>query len=136
MSGTPSDEQRRTFSRDTASSLAGSVSGGSGLATLARQLSNEFGVTDGGPSRMWWLRHHHGPRTGGRTDPNVAHSSMSSNSNSNASDTDAALLPLSMHQQSESSFTVRIPQDVESRTSSVLERSEINDGASARTLTF
>ena len=131
-SGTPSDEQhRRTFSRDE-----GSISGGSGLATLARQLSNEFGVTGGGgPSRMWWLRHHHGQRGGDDDDgtgPNVMFSSMSStsDSNTNASDTDAALLPLSMREQSEGSLTVRIPQDVESQRSSVLERSEMDDGAS------
>jgi hypothetical protein len=121
MSGSPmSDEQRRTFSRDSAS--LGSVSGGSGLATLARQLSNEFGVTGGGgggPSRMWWLQHHHGQRGGGPK-----------SSNSDYSDTEAALLPLSMPQPSEGSFTVRIPQDVESHRSSVLERSEMDDGTS------
>ena len=159
MSGTPSDEHRRTFSRDTGSlaglevSSTGSISSGSGLAALTRQLGNEFGViqdttgglTDG-PSRMWWVRYggQRGDGSSSRTDPNVVLSTMSSDlhsnsdSNTNPSDPDAALLPLSLHQsphhQSEGSLTVRIPQDVESHSSSVLERSEIegvDDGASA-----
>ncbi|KAI9449668.1 hypothetical protein BJY52DRAFT_1306369 [Lactarius psammicola] len=149
VSGTPSDEHRRTFSRDTASlaglevSSTGSISGGSGLAALARQLGDEFGVmqdTTGGlsdgPSRMWWVRYgaQRGDGTGHSTDPNVAPSNTSdlnSNSdlNTNPSDLDATLLPLSLHQsqhhQSEGSLTVRVPQDVESNTSSVMERSQI-----------
>ncbi|KAF8268111.1 hypothetical protein EI94DRAFT_1800872 [Lactarius quietus] len=129
VSGTPSDEHHRTFSRDTASlvghevSSTGSVAGGSGLAALTRHLgNNEDATTDEGhSSRMWWLH--------GRTDANVVHSTMSdvySNSdlNTNRSDPDATLLPLSMHQsmhpQSEGSFTTRVPQDVDSHISSVL----------------
>ena len=149
VSGTPSDEHRRTFSRDTTSlaglevSSTGSISGGSGLAALTRQLSNEFGAIQdatggltGSPSRMWWLHH-----TGGHTDPNVVLSTMSdvySNSdlNTNPSDPDATLLPLSMHQsmhpQSEGSFTVRIPQDVESHMSERSEIERVDDGASDR----
>lgn len=143
-SGTPSDEHRRTFSRDTASlaglevSSTGSISSGSGLAALTRQLSNEFGTKQDAtsgltdiPSRMWWLR-----GTGSRTDPNAVLSTMSdvySNSdlNTNRSDPDATLLPLSMHQslhpQSEGSFTVRVPQDVESHISSVSEIEHVDD---------
>ena len=160
VGGTPSDEHHRTFPRETASGLdvsstttTGSVSGsGSGLAALTRHLGNEFGVTggltDGGPTRMWWLQHHHGlqRQQSESTDANVVLSSMSdiySNSDmyTNASDPDAALLPLSMHLQSEGSFTARIPQDVESHdASSVLERSEIErmdvDGASFVCLHF
>ncbi|KAH9053338.1 hypothetical protein EDB87DRAFT_238861 [Lactarius vividus] len=141
-SRTPSDDHRRTFSRDTAASLAGleisstgSVSGNSGLAALTRQLGHEFGVvqdTADDPPQMWWMRT--GGQRGSRMDPNVAFPTMSdlySNSdlNTNGSDSDAALLPLSLHQsahhQSRGSLTVRIPQDVESHTSSVLERSEM-----------
>lgn len=140
MSGSPSDEYRRTFSPDSASlagleiSSTGSVSGGSGLGALARQLSNEFGVTaDGGPSRMWWLRHHgqRGDSTGDRsTDPNVVLSvSSHEDLNTNASDAEVALLPLSMDHESESSFTVRIPQDVESHQSSV-DIEHVDDGTS------
>ena len=147
MSGTPSDEHRRTFSRDTTSlaglevSSTGSISSGSGLAALTRQLSNEFGAMQdmtggltGSPSRMWWLHH-----SDGRTDPNVVLSTMSdvySNSdlNTNPSDPDATLLPLSMHQslhpQSEGSFTVRVPQDVESHMSERSEIEPVDDGAS------
>ncbi|KAH8983763.1 hypothetical protein EDB92DRAFT_1889742 [Lactarius akahatsu] len=141
-SRTPSDDHRRTFSRDTGASLAGleisstgSVSSNGGLAALTRQLGNEFGVvqdTTDDPSQMWWTRS--GGQRGSRTDPNVAFSTMSdlySNSdlNTNPSDSDAALLPLSLHQsahhQSQGSLTVRIPQDVESQPSSVLGRSEM-----------
>ncbi|KAI9431937.1 hypothetical protein H4582DRAFT_1214123 [Lactarius indigo] len=140
-SRTSSDDHRRTFSRDTAASLAGleisstgSVSGNSGLAALTRQLGNEFGVvqdTTDDPSQMWWARS--GGQRGGRTDTNVASSTMSNSTN--PSDSDAAFLPLSLHQsahhQSQGSLTVGIPQDVESHTSSVLERSEmeaVDDG--------
>jgi serine/arginine repetitive matrix protein 2 len=132
-SGSPSDEQqhqqhqqqhRRTFSYDTSSFAglearssvggSGSLAGGSGLAALTRQLSNEFGA---GGSR--WL---HGGRRA---------SDMYSNSDLNT-DPDATLLPLSLHQSlhppsEEGSFTTRIPQDVESHShiSSVLERSSV-----------
>jgi serine/arginine repetitive matrix protein 2 len=122
----PSDEHhhhhrhRRGFSHDTASSLAGSISGGSGLAVLTRQLNNEFGgATD------WWLR-------GGHSTDHPK-SDMYSN---RSDDPDATLLPLRMHQHQSASegggsFTARVPQDVESHISSVLERSddEMIDGA-------
>jgi serine/arginine repetitive matrix protein 2 len=132
-SGSASDEQqqqqqqqhRRTFSCDTSSFAGlevssaggGSLAGGSGLAALTRQLSNEFGAAAGadgrGSSSMWWLRGHRA-------------SEVYSNSDLNT-DPDATLLPLSLHQSlhppSEGSFTMRIPQDVESHShsSSVME---------------
>ena len=137
--GSPSEEynNRRTFSSacDTSSfagldvSSAGGASivgGGSGLAALTRQLSNEFGAATTTDSR-WWLR-----RAGAAGEGAVL-SDVYSNSEDMNTDLDDAttLLPLSMHRSlhppSEGSFTTRIPQDVESHVSSVLEMDPIDD---------
>lgn len=102
------------------------MGGGSGLAALTRQLSNEFGAATTTDSR-WWLR-----RAGAAGEGAVL-SDVYSNSEDMNTDLDDAttLLPLSMHRSlhppSEGSFTTRIPQDVESHVSSVLEMDPIDD---------
>lgn len=129
--GSPSDEYRRTFSCDTSSFAGldvssaggGSIAGGSGLAALTRQLSNEFGAaTDG----RWWLR-----RGAGAGEGAVLSDVYSNSEDMNTEDPDTTLLPLSLHQSlhppSEGSFTTRIPQDVESHISSVIEMDPVDD---------
>ncbi|KAI0278591.1 hypothetical protein BC826DRAFT_1113310 [Russula brevipes] len=144
-SRTPSSEHHRVLSRDTGSqtgadgSSVSHVSGGSGLTTLSRQLSNELEATQdirhrdgsGGPPRMWGLRYgglRGGDGTGSRTDPNAV---LSITSESDINSPEATTLPLSLHRslghQSEGSLTIHIPQDVDSRTSSVLDRSDMED---------
>ncbi|KAI9511037.1 hypothetical protein F5148DRAFT_1281206 [Russula earlei] len=148
-SRTPSVEHRRVLSRDNGS-LTGvdtgsnsHVSGGSGLASLTRQLSNELeaiqdmhslertGSLQSSQPRMWGLRYgslRGGDGLGTRTDPNAV---LSITSDSEMTSLDATRLPLSLHRsgghQSEGSLTFNIPQDVDSQTSSVLERSEVED---------
>ncbi|KAH9061731.1 hypothetical protein EDB83DRAFT_2385459, partial [Lactarius deliciosus] len=129
------DRYRNLFYYPKAPGTSRTPSARTGSAALTRQLGNEFGVvqdTTDDPSQMWWTRS--GGQRGSRTDPDVAFSTMSdlySNSdlNTNRSDSDAALLPLSLHQsahhQSQGSLTVRIPQDVESHSSSGMGRSEM-----------
>ena len=148
LSRTPSSEHRRMLSRDTGSLIAmdtssnSRVSGGSGLTILTRQLSNELEVIqdmrrqDGGSDshsspRMWGLRYgglRGNDGMGSRTDPNAV---LSIASDSDLNSPDAATLPLRLHQdlghQSIGSLTINIPQDVASRTSSQLDRSEIED---------
>ena len=148
LSRTPSSEHRRMLSRDTGSLVAvdtssnSRVSGGSSLTALTRQLSNELEAIqdmrrqDGaggslGSPRMWGLRYgglRGNDGMGSRTDPNAV---LSITSDSDVNSPDAATLPLSLHQdlghQSIGSLTINIPQDVASRTSSQLDRSEIED---------
>jgi hypothetical protein len=133
------------LSRDTGSLMGvdtssnSRVSGGSGLAVLTRQLSSELeaiqdirrldvtGGSHSNPPHMWGLRYG-GLRgddgMGSRTDPNAV---LSIASASDMNSPDAAMLPLSLHQnlghQSLGSLTIHIPQDVASQTSSVLDRS-------------
>lgn len=135
-SRTPSDEHPRVPSRETGS-LAGLD------VNPTRQLGSEFEVRpdvrylDGAggprdsPPRTWGLRRG-GTRgadgMGSLTDPNVV---LSVTSDLETSSPGATMLPLSMHRNlgrpSDASLTIHIPQDVESRTSSVLDRSEIED---------
>ena len=151
-SGTPSGEHRRMLPRDTGS-LTGAdtssnsrISGGSGLTTLTRQLSNELeaiqdmrrlegaggGLHHGSQPRMWGLRYgglRGGDGMGTRTDPNAV---LSTTSDSDVNSPEATTLPLSFHQnfgrQSEPSLTIHIPQDVDSRrSSSVLDRPHNED---------
>jgi len=148
LSRTPSSEHRRMLSRDTGSLIAvdtssnSRVSGGSGLTILTRQLSNELEAIqdmhrqDGasgshGSPRMWGLRYgglRGNDGMGSRTDPNAV---LSITSDSDVNSPDAATLPLRLHQdlghQSIGSLTINIPQDVASRTSSQLDRSEMED---------
>jgi len=152
LSRTPSSEHRRMLSRDTVTgsliavdtSSNSRVSGGSGLTALTRQLSNELeeaiqdmrrqdgaGGSDGSSPRMWGLRYgglRGNDGMGSRTDPNAV---LSITSDSDVNSPDAAMLPLSLHQdlghQSIASLTINIPQDVASRTSSQLDRSEMED---------
>lgn len=145
-SRTPSSEHHRMYSRDTGSLMGvdtssnNRVSGGSGLTILTRQLSNELetiqdvrrldvtGSSHGNPPHMWGLRYG-GLRgddgMGSRTDPNAV---LSIASESDMNLPDAAMLPLSLHQNlGHHSLTIHIPQDVASQTSSVLDRSEMED---------
>ncbi len=148
-SRTPSSEHRPMVSRDTGSLIGmvpssnSRVSSGSGLTALTRQLSNELeAIQDmhhldeaaglrGSPPRMWGLRHgglrgNDGMRS--RTDPNAV---LSMTSESDMNSPEVTTLPLSLHQnlghQSIGSLTIHIPQDVASQTSSVLDRSEMED---------
>jgi hypothetical protein len=80
---------------------------------------------------MWGLRYgglRGNDGMGSRTDPNAV---LSIASDSDVNSPDAARLPLRLHQdlghQSIGSLTINIPQDVASRTSSQLDRSEIED---------
>jgi serine/arginine repetitive matrix protein 2 len=143
---TSSVEHHRAMSRDPGSlaglavSSASSVSGASDLIAFRRQLDSELEamqdvshldrvgtLPDRPPRRMWGLRYggmRGGDGMGSRTDPNV----VLSTSDSEAGTT---TLPLRLHRSlghpSDASLTVHIPQDVESRRSSVLDRSEIED---------
>ena len=150
-SRTPSSEHRRVLSRDGGSLTgadAGSnsrVSGGSGFTSLTRQLSIELeGIQDmrnldgaggsqgsGSSPRMWGLRYgglRGGDASGTRTDPNTV---LSVATDSEMNSLYATTLPLSLHQnldgQSGGLLTINVPQDVDSRTSSVLDRSEAED---------
>jgi len=134
------------YSRDTGSLMGVDtssnrrVSGGSGLTILTRQLSSELdaiqdihrlevtGGSHGNPPHMWGLRYG-GLRgddgMGSRTDPNAV---LSIASESDMNSPNAAMLPLSLHQNlGHQSLTIHIPQDVASQTSSVLGRSEMED---------
>ncbi|KAI0247995.1 hypothetical protein BJV78DRAFT_1156825 [Lactifluus subvellereus] len=145
-SRTPSDEHPRVSSRDTGSldvNPTGSVSSASGLVGPTRQLGGEFeamldvrhldgtGSLRDSPPRMWGLRYggtRGGDGTGTRTDPNVV---LSVASDLEMNSPEVTRLPLSLHRNlgrpSDASLTIHIPQDVESRASSVLDRSEIED---------
>ncbi|KAI0297774.1 hypothetical protein B0F90DRAFT_1819101 [Multifurca ochricompacta] len=132
---------------------SGRISAGSGLAALTRQLSSEFGAMQDvrdtrpsdvasrrpleSPTRMWGLRYGglRGDGAGSRTDPNVVLSNQSdSDMNSrNANSPDDATPTLSPHhrslgrKQSNGSLMIHVSHDVESHTSSVLDRSELDD---------
>jgi serine/arginine repetitive matrix protein 2 len=141
-SRTPSSEHHRMYSRDTGGDTSSNsrVSGGSGLTVLTRQLSSELeaiqdicrldvtGGSHGNPPHMWGLRYG-GLRgddgMGSRTDPNAV---LSIASESDMNSPGATMLPLSLHQNlGHQSLTIHIPQDVASQTSSVLDRSEMDD---------
>ncbi|KAH9959954.1 hypothetical protein BC827DRAFT_1268453 [Russula dissimulans] len=150
-SRTPSSEHRRVLPRDTGSftgvdgSSNSRVSGGSGFASLTRQLSIELEAIQDMPNLdgasgsrgsgssppMWGLRYgglRGGDASGSRTDPNAV---LSVAPDSEMNSLYATTLPLSLHQglgrQSEGLLTINVPQDVDSRTSSVLDRSEMED---------
>jgi serine/arginine repetitive matrix protein 2 len=137
------DRYRNLFYQPMASGSNQTLSDEHHRAGLTRQLGSEFdtmqdlrhldgvGSLRDGPPHMWGLKYggsRGGDGTGSRTDPNAV---LSITSGSEMGSPGPMTLPLSLHRSlgrpSDASLTIHIPQDVESRRSSVLDRSEIED---------